>query len=136
MAKHKHCVRSVRIRSFSGPYFLTFGQNTERYGVYGIQIWTLFTQGNLVVGLLQNSLYFWKKRKFLKNHQISIIFWKKKDTSLTKSINILFQNVVFLLWSVWLNRLWKPLWRIGISFFLIRPKKEKNIYLRLPDRPC
>ena len=29
----KHCVKSVRIRSFSGPYFPTFGLNTESYGV-------------------------------------------------------------------------------------------------------
>ena len=28
-----HCVKSIRIRSFSGPYFLTFGMNTERYSV-------------------------------------------------------------------------------------------------------
>ena len=29
-----HYVKSARIRSFSGPYFLAFGLNTERYGVY------------------------------------------------------------------------------------------------------
>ena len=29
-----HCVRSVRIRSFSGPYFPTFGLKTERYSVF------------------------------------------------------------------------------------------------------
>ena len=28
-----HCVKSVRIRSFSGQYFPAFGMNTERYGV-------------------------------------------------------------------------------------------------------
>ena len=28
-----HCVESVRIRSFSGPYFLVFRLNTERYSV-------------------------------------------------------------------------------------------------------
>ena len=28
-----HSVRSVRIRSYSGPYFPAFGLNTERYGV-------------------------------------------------------------------------------------------------------
>ena len=28
-----HCVESIRIRSFSGPYFPTFGLNTERYQV-------------------------------------------------------------------------------------------------------
>ena len=28
-----HWVKSVQIRSFSGPYFPAFGLNTERYGV-------------------------------------------------------------------------------------------------------
>ena len=28
-----HCVKSVPIWSFSGPYFLAFGLNTERYSV-------------------------------------------------------------------------------------------------------
>ena len=28
-----HYVKSVRIRSYSGPYFPAFGLNTERYGV-------------------------------------------------------------------------------------------------------
>ena len=28
-----HCVKSVRIRSYSGPYFPTFGLNTDRYSV-------------------------------------------------------------------------------------------------------
>ena len=33
-----HCVSSIRIRSFSGPYFQAFKLNTERYGVsLGIQ---------------------------------------------------------------------------------------------------
>ena len=26
-----HCVKSVLIRSYSGPYFPAFGLNTERY---------------------------------------------------------------------------------------------------------
>ena len=29
-----HYVKSVHIRSYSGPYFPVFGLNTERYGVY------------------------------------------------------------------------------------------------------
>ena len=29
----KHCVKSVRIWSFSGPYFCAFGLNTKRYSV-------------------------------------------------------------------------------------------------------
>ena len=28
-----HCVKNVRIRSYSGPYFPAFGLNTERYEV-------------------------------------------------------------------------------------------------------
>ena len=30
-----HCLRSVRIQSFSGPYFPAFGLNTERYSLCG-----------------------------------------------------------------------------------------------------
>ena len=30
---HLHSVKSVRIRSYSGPYFPAFGRNTERYFV-------------------------------------------------------------------------------------------------------
>ena len=29
----RHCMKSVQIRDFSGPFFLTFGLNTERYSV-------------------------------------------------------------------------------------------------------
>ena len=32
LASLLHCVKSVRIRSYSDPYFPAFGQNTERYG--------------------------------------------------------------------------------------------------------
>ena len=28
-----HCIKCVRIRSYSGPYFSAFGPNTERYSV-------------------------------------------------------------------------------------------------------
>ena len=28
-----HCIKSIRIRSYSGPYFPAFGLNTERYSV-------------------------------------------------------------------------------------------------------
>ena len=28
----RHCVKSVRIWSYSGPYFPAFGLTTERYG--------------------------------------------------------------------------------------------------------
>ena len=41
-----HCVKSVRIRSFSGPYFPAFGLNTERYEVslcYYSECWKMRT---------------------------------------------------------------------------------------------
>ena len=38
---NKHSVKSVRIRSYSGPHFPAFGLMTERYGV------SLFTQWNI-----------------------------------------------------------------------------------------
>ena len=31
-----HCVKGIRYRSFSGPFFLTFGVNTEIYRVMSI----------------------------------------------------------------------------------------------------
>ena len=31
--KNSHCVKSVRIRCYSGPHVPAFGLNTERYGV-------------------------------------------------------------------------------------------------------
>ena len=30
-----HCVKSVRIQSYSGPHFPAFGLITEGYGAYG-----------------------------------------------------------------------------------------------------
>ena len=44
-----HCVKSVRVRSYSGPYFPAFGMNTDRHSVsLRIQskcgnIWTIIT---------------------------------------------------------------------------------------------
>ena len=38
----KHCVKSVLIRSYSGPYFPAFWLNTERYGVY---VWRTRLEG-------------------------------------------------------------------------------------------
>ena len=52
MTRTQNCVKSVRLWSFSGPYFPAFSLKTERYGVkYGgkhgpekLRIRTLFTQ--------------------------------------------------------------------------------------------
>ena len=39
-----HCVKSIRIRSFSGPYFLVFSPNARKYGTKKLRIRTIFTQ--------------------------------------------------------------------------------------------
>ena len=44
-----HCVKSVRIRSFPGPYFPVFGMITERYGVslrIQLECWKIRTRKN------------------------------------------------------------------------------------------
>ena len=48
--KDSHCVKSVRIRSYSGPYFLAFGLNTESYFVF--RRWFVFHK------------YSWKKYSY------------------------------------------------------------------------
>ena len=48
--KRLHCVKSVRVRSFSGPYFLAFGLNTEIYSArMGGGIRTRITPNTYVV---------------------------------------------------------------------------------------
>ena len=42
----KYCVKSVRIRSFSGPYFPAFGLNTERYSVLCISPYSVRMREN------------------------------------------------------------------------------------------
>ena len=39
-----HCVKIVRIRSFSGPHFPAFSPNAGKYGPEKLRIQTLFTQ--------------------------------------------------------------------------------------------
>ena len=41
--KNLYCVKSVRIRSFSGPYFPTIGPNAAKYRPEKLLIHTLFS---------------------------------------------------------------------------------------------
>ena len=36
--KKQHCVKSIQIRSFSGPYFITIGLNIEIYLVFSLNV--------------------------------------------------------------------------------------------------
>ena len=47
MTLDEHCVKSVRIRSFSGPYFPVFSPNARKYGQEKLRIRTLFMQWKL-----------------------------------------------------------------------------------------
>ena len=52
-----HCVQSVRIRSYSGPYFSAFGQNTERYP-YSVRMRENTNQNNSEYGhILRNDKF-------------------------------------------------------------------------------
>ena len=44
----QYCFKSVRIRSFSGPYFPVFSPNAGKYGPKNLRIRTLFTQCNSI----------------------------------------------------------------------------------------
>ena len=70
-----HCEKSVRIRSFSGPYFSAFGENTEKYGVLSQQPKMLYRDFSEKFSLIFKSLiifldsknknYFGRKMQFL-----------------------------------------------------------------------
>ena len=74
-----HCVKSVRTRRFSGPYFPAFGLNTERYGAYLCiqskceKIWTRETPNTDTFHAMNNSvvladLFIFAKEAFNKKY--------------------------------------------------------------------
>ena len=76
-----HCVKSVRILSYSGLHFPSFGQNTERYGVsHRIQsecgkIRTRITPNTDTFHAVNNSFISLKKLRKLFSQNKSL-FWK------------------------------------------------------------
>ena len=72
--KNHHCVKSARIRSYSGPHFPAFGLNTKRYSVppriqseYG-KMRTRITQNTDTFYAVHNNDY-----KSLRNTNLVII---------------------------------------------------------------
>ena len=82
-----HCVKNVRIRSFSGPYFPAFGLNTARYtSPYAIQMRENTDQ--------KNSEY----RHFSRsdgNHHSSIALWTLSHVTV---------YAFFFLWNVYFSQ--------------------------------
>ena len=80
-----HCVKSVRIRSFSGLYFPVFGPNTERcfspnagkYGPGNFRMWTLLTQCYKpeVSSTTRESTYVENKNVYTKISKMLKISW-------------------------------------------------------------
>ena len=54
--RHWHCVKSVCIRSFSGLYFIAFGLNTDKYGLYSVRMREYTDQKNSKPGHFSSSL--------------------------------------------------------------------------------
>ena len=67
LEKEYHCVRSIHIRSYSGPYFPAFGLNTEylsvfspnaeKYGPEKLRMQTIFTQCMMIIILVESSSF-------------------------------------------------------------------------------
>ena len=72
----KHCVKGVRIRSYSGPHFPVFGLNTDRYGV------SLSIQskcGKMRTRIIPNTGTFYAV-KLKMTYFIKLIFWASINT--------------------------------------------------------
>ena len=72
---HNHCVKSVGIRSFSGPYLPAFGLNTERYKVsvhIQAECWKIWTRKCL------NTDSFHAVKFYLKKFSYNQLFCQNK----------------------------------------------------------
>ena len=94
--RHALCVKSVLIRSYSGPHFPTFGMNTERYGV------SLHIQSEcdkMRTGITPNTDTF-HVVVILSTKQITFII--KNSTTLSKFRQIFCEDTVFFSIQMWL----------------------------------
>ena len=105
--RHDHCLKSVRIRSYSGQYFPAFGLNTDRYGVsIGIQsecrkIRTrIFPNIDTFYAVDASQSAYRKQHSKCVNlnllRKVKKYYFSKLDTNLTKNKN-LWKSVKFIL---------------------------------------
>ena len=74
----KHCVKSVRIKSYSGPHFLAFGLNTKRYTV---SLRIQFQCGKIRTRITPNTDTFYAVKVMLRKkhrHDRTIYFTRRK----------------------------------------------------------
>ena len=77
MRKNSHRVKSVRILSYSGPYFSAFGLNTERSS-YLVQMQEKTDQNNSEYGHFSRSIWFYVVfRSHTVEHSLNISYGEK-----------------------------------------------------------
>ena len=89
-----NCVKSVRIRIYSGPHFLAFGMNMERYRIspYSVRMQENADQNNSEYRhfLRSESHYNEVLKFFVKDFRPVILkFTKKRDCGYSKHLKIL-----------------------------------------------
>ena len=78
------CVKNVRIRSYSGPYFPTFGLNMKRYSV-SLQMREYTDQNNSEYGHFLRSVCLFI---ILKSHMIHMYIYKLIQTEDPEGYNL------------------------------------------------
>ena len=102
-----HCVKSVRIRSYSGPHFPAFGLNTERYSVFSPNAGkcrpkrTLFTQY-----LWFRPKHFFSNNKAKSTFMLLLPFEVLITLISSVSSNFFIRHFQYL----WNNYIWKTVW--------------------------
>ena len=119
---HIHCVKCVRIPSYSGPYFPAFGLNTERYGLpLRIQcecgkIWTRITpnmdtfhaviSGNFVLSSLRFEV-----------QELSYVTWL--CACLFRKHGLVLVNAFYIAFLISWVMLWFSIAQLALSLFTI-----------------
>ena len=86
IGNNDHCVKCVRIRSYSGPHFPAFGLNSERYGVsllYSVQMRENADQNNSEYGhfsrIGRNGIFQFLFRKGNKKHYNVLLVYLHRE---------------------------------------------------------
>ena len=90
-------MKSVHIRSFSGPYFPAFGLNTWKNGPEKLWIRTLFTQW-----MSQCSWAGWSEVSFAPMHRCKSLVFVKENLDRKKKINQLWVKCIWFKIVMWL----------------------------------
>ena len=108
----RHCVKSVCIRSYSGPHFPVFGLNTERYRVCG-KMRENADHDNSEYGHLSRSAVlplWWVRTAMLRPFTVEF-FWKFRRVAFCFSWFCQVQLTLFCTVATWRLFLWFSLTR-------------------------